>query len=188
VDAARELLVQTRQRHLFGRTKILTTPRNIAMRFPDRSLEFPRRNSYRRSSCHSIDSISDYVQWRAAMLTSKQLDALLRTELALLNLQFAVIVAPQFPHLRQQLRLLADFFEDAADGAFQTGSEASRKETAFALRYTAAEVDIIPDFVPDIGYADDSVIVRNVLDRHQFLFRQYCKFRKIRWSKTYLSP
>ena len=63
---------------------------------------------------------------------------------------FNGIVAPQFPHLRQQLRLLADFFEDAADGVFQTGSEASRKETAFALRYTAAEADIIPDFVPDI--------------------------------------
>jgi uncharacterized membrane protein YkvA (DUF1232 family) len=158
------------------------------MRFPDRSLEFLGRISYRRSARHRIESISDYVQWRAAMLTSQQLDVLLRTELALLNLRFAAIAAPQFPHLRQQLRLLADFFEDAANGAFQSGSEASRKETAFALRYTAAEADIIPDFVPDIGYADDSVIVRTVLHRHQFLFREYCRFRKIRWSKTYLSP
>jgi hypothetical protein len=39
-----------------------------------------------------------------------------------------------------------DFLE-VVPGAFQTGSEASRKETAFALRYTAAEADIIPDFV-----------------------------------------
>ena len=73
-------------------------------------------------------------------------------------------------------------------GVFQAGSEASRKETAFALRYTAEEADIIPDFVPDIGYADDSVIVRTVLDRHQFPFREYCKFRKIRWSNNYLAP
>jgi uncharacterized membrane protein YkvA (DUF1232 family) len=158
------------------------------MRFPDRSLEFLRRISHRRSTRHGIESISDYVQWRATMLTSQQLDVLLRKELPLLNLRFAAIVAPQFPHLRQQLRLLADFFEDSADGAFQTGYETSRKETAFALRYTAAEADIIPDFVPDIGYADDSVIVRTVLDRHQLLFREYCKFRNIRWSKTYLSP
>ena len=158
------------------------------MRFPDRSLEFLRRISHRRSARHSIESIADYVEWRAAMLTSQQLDVLLRTELPLLIPRFAAIAVPQFQNLRQQLRLLAGFFEDAADGAFQACSEASRKETAFALRYTAAEVDIIPDSVPDIGYADDSVIVRTVLDRHQFLFREYCKFRKIRWSKTYLSP
>ena len=158
------------------------------MRFPDRSLEFLRRISHRRSARHNIESISDYVQWRAAMLTSQQLDVLLRTELPFLNLRFSAIVAPQFPHLRQQLRLLADFFEDAADGVFQAGSEASRKETAFALRYTAEEADIIPAFVPDIGYADDSVIVRTVLDRHQFPFREYCKFRKIRWSNNYLAP
>jgi uncharacterized membrane protein YkvA (DUF1232 family) len=158
------------------------------MRFPSCSLEFLRRISHRRSARHSIESIADYVEWRAAMLTSEQLDALLRIELPLLNLRFAAIVAPQFPHLQRQLRLLADFFEDAADGAFQTGSEASQKEAAFALRYTAAEADIIPDSVPDIGYADDSVIVRTVLDRHQVLFREYCEFRKIRWSNTYLSP
>lgn len=158
------------------------------MKSPDCSLEFLRRISHRRSSRHGIESISDYVQWRAAMLTSQQLDVLLRKELPLLNLRFATMVAPQFPNLRQQLRLLADFLEDATDGAFQMGSETSRKETAFALRYTAAEADIIPDLVPDIGYADDSVIVRTVLARHQALFREYCEFRKIRWSKTYLSP
>jgi uncharacterized membrane protein YkvA (DUF1232 family) len=158
------------------------------MKSPDCSLEFLRRISHRRSARHSVESISDYVQWRAAMLTSQQLDSLLRTELPHLNLRFAAMVTPQFPHLQQQLRLLADFFEDTTDGAFQRGSEASQKESAFALRYAATEADIIPDFVPDIGYADDSVIVRTVLDRHQSLFREYCKFRKIPWSKTYLTP
>ena len=158
------------------------------MKSPDSSLEFLRRISHRRSARDGIESISDYVQWRAAMLTSEQLDALLRKELPLLNLRFAAIVAAQFPHLRRQLRLLAHFLEDSSGGAFPAASEASRKETAFALRYTAAEADIIPDSVPDIGYADDSLIVRTVLDRHQLLFREYCKFRKMRWSNTYLSP
>ena len=100
-----------------------------------------------------------------------------------MNVRFAAIAALQFPHLQQQLKLLADFFEDTADGVFQAGSDASRKETAFALRYTAKETDIIPDFVPEIGYADDSLIVRTVLSRHQDVFRDYCRFRKIRWSK-----
>jgi hypothetical protein len=59
----------------------------------------------------------------------------------------------QFPHLQQQLKLLTDFLEDTAADVFPAGSEASRKETAFALRYMAKEADIIPDSAPEIGYA-----------------------------------
>src|ERR1700740_1651059 len=117
----------------------------------------------------------------------EQLDKL-RADLPLLNVQFAAIAVPQFPHLQQQLKLLADFFEDTADGVFQSGSDASRKETAFAIRYMAKETDIIPDFVPEIGYGDDSRIVRTVLGRHQDVFRDYCRFRKIRWSKISFAP
>src|SRR6202043_675820 len=117
------------------------------------------------------------VAQRAALLTTEHLDEL-RTELPLLNLRFAAIVAPQFPHLQQQLKVLVDFFEDTADGAFPVVSDASRKETAFALRYTAKETDIIPDVVPEIGYADDSLIVRTVLGRHRDVFRDTAVFEK----------
>ena len=105
-----------------------------------------------------------------------------------MKVRFTAIAVPQFSHLQQQLKLLADFFEDAADGVFPAGSDASRKETAFALGYTAKETDIIPDFIPEIGYADDSLIVRTVLSRHQDVFRDYCRFRKIRWSKISFAP
>ena len=152
------------------------------------SLEFLRRISRRRRSApNGVESISEYVAQRAALLTTEHLDEL-RTELPLLNLRFAAIVASQFPHLQQQLKLLADFLEDTAAGVFPAGSEASRKETAFALRYMAKEADIIPDSVPEIGYADDSLIVRTVLSRHQDVFCDYCRFRKIRWSKIPFAP
>jgi uncharacterized membrane protein YkvA (DUF1232 family) len=84
-----------------------------------------------------------------------------------LNARLAAIAMAQFPHLQQQFKLLADFFEDTAEGVFQAGSDASRKESAFALRYAAKETVIIPDFVPEIGYADDSLIVRTVLSRRR---------------------
>jgi len=113
---------------------------------------------------------------------------LLLAKLPLLNVRFAAIAVPQFPHLQQQLKLLADFFEDTEDGVFPACSDAFRKETAFALAYTAKETDIIPDFMSEIGYADDSIIVRTVLSRHEDIFRDYCRFRKIRWSKISFAP
>ena len=158
------------------------------MRSANLSLEFLRRISRRRPSAQDgVESISDYVEWRAAQFTLERL-AELRTDLPLLKVQFAVISVPQFPHLRQQLKLLADFFEDTADGVFPAGSEASRKETAFAIHYMAKEADIIQDSVREIGYADDSIIARTVLSRHQDIFRDYCHFRKIRSSKISLAP
>ena len=158
------------------------------MRFTDCSLEFLRRIAKRRCSAkYGVGSISEYVEQRAVLLTPGQLERL-RADLPLLNVRFAAIGVPQFPHLQRQLKLLADFFEDTADGVFQAGSDASRKETAFALGYTAKETDIIPDFIPEIGYADDSLIVRAVLSRHEEIFHNYCRFRKIRWSGISFAP
>jgi uncharacterized membrane protein YkvA (DUF1232 family) len=158
------------------------------MRSDNGSLEFLRRISrHRRSAQRSVESISDYAEQSALLLTLEHLDEM-RRELPILNLQFAAISVRQFPHLQPQLKLLADFLEDTAAGVFPAGSEASRKETAFALRYMAKEADIIPDSVPEIGYADDSLIVRTVLSRHQDVFCDYCRFRKIRWSKISFAP
>jgi uncharacterized membrane protein YkvA (DUF1232 family) len=153
----------------------------------DPSLEFMRRISRRRLSAqHGVESISDYIEQHATLLTAEHLHEL-RADLPLLNVRFTSIAVPQFPHLQQQLKLLADFFEDTADKIFPAGSDASPRETAFALLYTAKETDIIPDFIPAIGYADDSLVVRTVLSRHQETFRDYCHSRRIRWSKISLA-
>jgi uncharacterized membrane protein YkvA (DUF1232 family) len=158
------------------------------MRSTDFSLEFLRRISRRRRSAkYGVESISEYVEQRAALFTPEKLDELW-ADLPLLNVRLAAIAVPQFPHLHLQLKLLADFFEDTGEGVFRDGSDASRKEAAFALGYTAKETDIIPDIIPEIGYADDSIIVRTVLSRHEDIFRDYCRFRKIRWSKISFSP
>ena len=152
------------------------------------SRAFLRRISRpRRSAGDTVESIPEYVEHRAALLTPEFLDGLLR-ELPLLRIEFAGIVAPRFPHLLAQLKLLSDFFEDSAAGVFPGGSLVARKETALALRYTAKHTDIIPDHVPEVGYADDSLIVRTVLERHRDVFRDYCRFRKIRWSKITSAP
>ena len=158
------------------------------MRPHDLSLEFLRRVSRRRRSARcGVESIAEYIERHAALLTLEQLGEL-RKELPLLRLRFATIAVPRFPHLPAQLKLLSDFLEDTFHAVFPPVSEASRNETAFALRYTAKEVDIIPDSIHEIGYADDSLVVRTVLSRHEDVFRDYCRFRKIPWTNSFISP
>jgi hypothetical protein len=160
------------------------------MSFPDcdPSLAFLCRLSRaRRSARGPVDSIPQYVERRAALLTPRHLEELLR-ELPLLRIRFAGIDAPRFPHLPAQLKLLGEFYEDAAEGVFPGVPEAARKETALALRYVANRTDIIPDEVADIGYADDSLLVRTVLKRHRELFIDYCRFHNIPWSTVTLAP
>jgi uncharacterized membrane protein YkvA (DUF1232 family) len=161
---------------------------STVMKSANASLEFLRRISRRRRSAQQgVESIAEYVEQRAALLTLEEIADLV-ADLPTLKPRFAAIAAPQFPHLSSQLRLLADFFADVADGTFPNGSEASRKEAALALRYAAKEIDIIPDFFPEVGYADDSLIVRTVLNRHQGIFKDYCVFRKIPEAKISDDP
>jgi uncharacterized membrane protein YkvA (DUF1232 family) len=152
------------------------------------SLEFLRRVSRpRRSAKNQIASISEYIEWQSAMLTSEQLEKL-RAELPAFDLRLRTMAPARFPYLARQLKLLVSFFGHTFDQVFAADSDASRRETAFAIRYWAKESDIIPDFVPEIGYADDSLIVQTVLQRHQEVFRDYCRFRNISWSKIGVAP
>jgi len=152
------------------------------------SLEFLRRLSRpRRSAKSKVASISDYIEWQSAMLTSEQLDKL-RADLPSLDFRLPAMAVARFPRLPRQLKLLVSFFEHTFDQVFPSESDASRREAAFAIRYWAKESDIIPDFVPEIGYGDDSLIVRTVLQRHQEVFRDYCLFRNISWPKIGVGP
>src|SRR5260370_17412603 len=114
------------------------------MRSANGSLEFLRRISRRRRSAQGgVESISEYVEQRASLLSPEHLDEV-REELPILNLQFAAISVREFPHLQQQLKLLTDFLEDTAAAAFPVGSQAPRKGTPFPLRYTVNNTHIIP--------------------------------------------
>lgn len=142
---------------------------------------FPRSISPGRDPARGdAEPIFEYLENRAALLRAIHLEDLLR-ELPLLRIQFAGMVSPRFPHLGPQLKLLSEFFQDSANGVFPGVSPAVRREVALALRYVAKNTDVIG--VRETGHADDSHIVRAVLRRHQDVFRDYCAFRKISWSK-----
>ena len=75
-----------------------------------------------------------------------------------------VIVRPRGRLAREALRLLPDVLRLvrrlAADQALPRGV---RVRLGLLLAYLAVPIDLIPDFVPVLGYADDAIIVTAVL-------------------------
>ena len=75
-----------------------------------------------------------------------------------------MIVRPRAGLAREALRLLPDVLRLlprlAADSSLPRGL---RVRLALLLAYLASPVDLVPDFVPVIGYADDAIIIAAVL-------------------------
>lgn len=75
-----------------------------------------------------------------------------------------LVVRPRGGLLREALRLLPDVLRLvrrlAADRSLPRGV---RVRLALLLVYLALPIDLIPDFVPVLGYADDAIIVTAVL-------------------------
>src|SRR5687767_9878253 len=75
-----------------------------------------------------------------------------------------ILVQPRGGVLREALRLLPDMLRLirrlAADKTLPRGV---RVRLALLLAYLAIPIDLIPDFVPVLGYADDAIIVTAVL-------------------------
>lgn len=74
------------------------------------------------------------------------------------------IVRPRGNLLREALRLLPDVLRLvrrlAADPGLPRGV---RIRLALLLAYLAFPIDLVPDFIPVLGYADDAIIVAVVL-------------------------
>ena len=103
------------------------------------------------------------------MTGSFWLDLLIGAGTALLLAWVALVVAlvlarPRGVLLREALRLLPDVLRLirrlAADPDLPRGV---RIRLGALLAYLASPVDLIPDFIPVLGYADDAIIVTAVL-------------------------
>lgn len=75
-----------------------------------------------------------------------------------------IVIRPRRGLLREALRILPDTLRlirrIAADRSLPTGV---RVRLALLLAYLALPIDLIPDFLPVLGYADDAIIVTAVL-------------------------
>jgi uncharacterized membrane protein YkvA (DUF1232 family) len=74
------------------------------------------------------------------------------------------VAGPRGPLLREALRVLPDLLRLlrrlAADGGLPRGV---RLRLVLLFAYLALPFDLVPDFIPVLGYADDAIIVALVL-------------------------
>lgn len=102
-------------------------------------------------------------------------------ELPELREKFPSVQAPGYPHIHRQLAFLADLIEDIAGDRLRDVPFYTAIEGAFALIYFARDVDLIPDFLDEVGYTDDAAIVATVLHRHEEVFRHLAQDRRLTW-------
>src|SRR5258708_66062 len=119
-----------------------------------------------------MSEIARFVNTGAANISPSVAEKVLR-QLPQWKLEFTQIHAPMFPHLVDQLEFLADAVEDAVEGAYKELPYVAISQAVFALVYSHKKVGIIPDTILNLGYADDSSVVRAALIQNEKSFALY---------------
>ncbi|PYI86943.1 MAG: hypothetical protein DME26_07945 [Verrucomicrobia bacterium] len=134
-----------------------------------------------------MSEIVNYLNQGAAHITPGLVDKILRN-LPIWKVEFTQIEASQFPHLVDQLEFLADAVEDSAEGAYKDLPYYAVAQAVFALTYAHKKVNIIPDFMHELGRADDSSIVRAVLIQNEKVFAKYAEWAALDWASITSQP
>jgi uncharacterized membrane protein YkvA (DUF1232 family) len=134
-----------------------------------------------------MPEIANFVNHGATQITPATVEKLLR-QMPLLKMEFTQIDAPSHPHLVRQLEFLSDAVEDVAEGAYKELPYTALTQAVFALMYVHKKVDIIPDFLPKMGRADDSSVVRAALIQNEKAFAKYATFLGMDWGSITSKP
>lgn len=130
-----------------------------------------------------MSEVVRFVRQGSAKITPRVLEQI-HKQLPMLKVEFTQFDTPQYPHLVDQLEFLADVVEDFAEGQAQDLPYLALAAAVFALVYAHRKVDLIPDYVPEFGHADDSAVVRAVLIEHEREFERFATAKGIKWAKV----
>jgi uncharacterized membrane protein YkvA (DUF1232 family) len=134
-----------------------------------------------------MPEIVEFVKHGAANITPAIVEKVLR-HLPLWKVEFTQINEPNFPHLCDQLEFLADAVEDFAEGAYKELPYVAVAGAVFALIYAHKKFGIIPEYIPNLGRADDSSVVRCVLIQNEKAFAIYAGSQGVDWSGVTSEP
>jgi len=134
-----------------------------------------------------MPEITKFVNNGAAGITPAIAEKVLR-QLPQWKLEFTQIHAPQFPHLVDQLEFLANAVEDVAEGAYKDLPYTATAQAVYALLYAHKKLGIIPDSLLNLGYADNSSVVRAVLIQNEKAFANYAGTQGVDWQKITSQP
>ena len=134
-----------------------------------------------------MPEIVKFVNNGAASITPAIAEKVLR-QLPQWKLEFTQIQAPRFPHLVDQLEFLANAIEDVVEGAYKELPYFAVAQSVFALIYAHKKLGIIPDSILNLGYADDSSVVRAVLIQNEKAFAIYAGTQGVDWQKITSQP
>ena len=112
-----------------------------------------------------MPEIASFVSRGAASITPGVVQTVVR-HLPQWRLEFSQINEPKYPHLVDQLELLANAVEDSVDGSYKD----------------------LPYGILDLGRADDSSVVRAVLIQHERAFAIYAGKQNIDWATITSRP
>lgn len=87
-----------------------------------------------------------------------------------------------YAQMAEHYRFLAAVIRDFRDGKFDELSYVGAAEAAFAVSYLVREVDLIPDFVPEVGLVDDATVAIVVLQRHEGVLKKHPMAETLDWS------
>ena len=124
----------------------------------------------------------DYVSRGAAKVTPAALHELYG-KLPELRGRFAEVQAEGFPKTPEQLEFLADVVTAFVSDGCREIPYAAISEAAFALLYLDREIDLIPDFLPRVGLADDAAVAATVLHRHASDFGRFAAEQGKNWAE-----
>ena len=134
-----------------------------------------------------MPEIVKFVNNGAAGITPAIAEKVLR-QLPQWKLEFTQIQAPLFPHLVDQLEFLANAVEDVIEGAYKDMPYSATAQAVFALVFAHKKLGIIPDSVLNLGYADDSSVVRAVLIQNEKAFALYANSQGFDWHRITSQP
>lgn len=119
-----------------------------------------------------MNDFQEFVTSGSQKITPAQI-AQFEQELPLVLAKVNEVDPPAQPHLRCHAQFLVRYVEDCLDAKYQPDDVGALAEAIFALMYLHKGVDIIPDMIPNIGYSDDSAVLRTVLMGHVEEFTRF---------------